>query len=292
MTQPASAGARAVDHALAWIETRLDAPLSLDAIAAEAGLSPYHFSRLFTARLGRSVMAYVRGRKLIAAARRLTADPDLKLVDLALDCGFESQEAFTRAFTRVFGVAPGRFRKGFSAAPIEGQVHMTTPHAPDANVIQTPELVTLEAFTVAGVARRVNEATKASIPDLWPRLIAVLPFEGQTPSWVTYGVEWGADRIEGSFNYMAAVGVKPDAVLPDGFERLDIPAATYVVFRITLAGGAVHPQVKAAMAKIWGELIPASEFKLTGGPDFESYSGNFEPTRPGAVIDYHVPVVV
>lgn len=45
---------------LAWIEERLDEPLTLERIAQHAGLSAYHFSRLFTARMGRSVMAHVR----------------------------------------------------------------------------------------------------------------------------------------------------------------------------------------------------------------------------------------
>lgn len=106
-----------LNELLAWIEARLDEPLTLDAIAAQAGLSPYHFSRLFTARMGRSVMAYARGRRLIRGARRLVAEPDIKLIDLAFDGGFESQEAFTRAFRRLFGVSPGRFRQGFSLHP-------------------------------------------------------------------------------------------------------------------------------------------------------------------------------
>ena len=50
---------------VAWIEKRLDQPLTLDQIAAQAALSPYHFSRVFTARMGRSVMAHVRGRRLV-----------------------------------------------------------------------------------------------------------------------------------------------------------------------------------------------------------------------------------
>ena len=110
---------------VAWIEQQLDDPLTLERIALRAGLSPYHFSRLFTARMGRSVMAHVRGRRLVRGARRLCDEPDLKLVDLAFDCGFESQEAFTRAFKRVFGVSPGRFRSGFAVEPREiGRAHV------------------------------------------------------------------------------------------------------------------------------------------------------------------------
>ena len=235
-------------------------------------------------------MAHVRGRRLVRGARRLCDEPDLKLVDLAFDCGFESQEAFTRAFKRVFGVSPGRFRNGFAVEPIEGQYPMTVPTTPSAPVVRLPELVTMPAFHVAGPARRLDESTKAEIPQLWSALIGALPFKGQVPSWATYGVVSSLDPADGCFQYLAGVGVESGSVPPPGFTTMEIPAATYAVFRITLDGSALHPQVKRAMAGVWGELIPASGLKLAGGPDFELYDGRFDPQKPGSVIDFHVPV--
>ena len=275
---------------VAWIEQQLDQPLTLEQVAAQARLSPYHFSRLFTARMGRSVMAHVRGRRLVRAARRLCREPDLPLVDLAFDCGFESQEAFTRAFKRVFGVSPGRFRSGFAVDPIEGQFPMTLPIAQDTAVIRLPDLVKLPAFRVAGPMRRFDPDTKAEIPQLWSALIGRLPFEGQVESWATYGVVFDVDREEGAFQYIAGVGVEPGCVPPPGFSALEIPAATYAVFRITLNGTALHPQIKQAMAMIWGELLPASGLKVVDGPEFELYDGRFDPQTPGSIIDFHVPV--
>lgn len=277
---------------VAWIEQQLDQPLTLAQIAAQAGLSPYHFSRLFTARMGRSVMAHVRARRLVRGARRLCDEPDLKLVDVAFDCGFESQEAFTRAFKRLFGVSPGQFRGGFAVDPIENQYPMNAPAALTADVVLLPELATLPAFRVAGPARHFDEATKSEIPQLWSALIGALPFAGQLKSWATYGVVSNVDRSEGSFQYMAGVGVEPACVPPPGFATMDIPAASYAVFRITLDGSALHPQVKRAMAAIWGGLIPASGLKVADGPDFELYDGRFDPQTAGAVIDFHVPVEV
>ena len=277
------------EDVVAWIEQQLDQPLTLAQVAARAGLSPFHFSRLFTARMGRSVMAHVRGRRLVRGARRLCGEPDLQLIDLAFDCGFDSQEAFTRAFKRVFGVAPGRFRSGFAVEPIEGQFPMTAPTR-TASVIRLPELATLPAFHVAGPARRFDEATKSEIPQLWSALVGSLPFQGQVRSWATYGVVSGVEAGDGGFQYLAGVGVEPDCVPPPGFSKIEIPAATYAVFRITLDGSALHPQVRQAMAAVWGELLPASGLKVAGGPDFELYDGRFDPLRAGAVIDFHVPV--
>jgi len=274
---------------IAGIEQRLDQRLTLAQVAARAGLSPFHFSRLFTARMGRSVMAHVRARRLVRGARRLCDEPDLQLVDLAFDCGFDSQEAFTRAFKRVFGVSPGRFRSGFAVDPLEGRYPMTVPPQA-ASVVRLPELVTLPTFHVAGPARRFDEATKAEIPQLWGALIRALPFAGQVRSWATYGVVSSVDAGEGGFQYLAGVGVEPDCVPPPGFATMEIRAATYAVFRITLDGSALHPQLRQAMAAVWGELLPASGLTAAGGPDFELYDGRFDPLKPGSVIDLHVPV--
>lgn len=277
-------------HTLNWIEQQLDQPLTLAQIAGQAGLSPYHFSRVFSARMGRSVMAHVRGRRLVRAARRLAEDTETRLVDLALDCGFESQEAFTRAFKRIFGVAPGQFRTGFAVAPIEGQYPMTAPADFSSSVVQLPQLLKLDAFTLAGPMRRFDADTKAEIPQLWSALVGSLPLPGQLPSWATYGAVWGDEREEGSFNYMAGVSVQAGSRLPSGFVELPIPAACYAVFRITLNGAALHPQVKNAMATIWSKLIPESGIRVADSPDFELYDGRFNPNQPGSVIDFHIPV--
>lgn len=278
---------------LDWIERNLDRPLLLEQVARQAGLSPFHLSRLFSARMGRSVMAHVRVRRLLRAAQRLVHDPRQRLVDLALDSGFESQEAFTRAFARLFGVPPGRFRQDSTLAPLEGQDRMTHPMTGDgaAAVALLPGLVALPAFTVGGPTGRFDDASKAGIPQLWAQLASALPLPGQAPDWSSYGVVWNLDREAGAFDYLAGVALRCTGSLPQGFAVLPIPAARYAVFRITLAGGAPHPQIKAAMALIWGELLPGSGLRLAEGPDFERQDGRVDPRQPGAVIDFHIPVL-
>ena len=96
--------------AIGWIKAHLFEPMTVKSIADHAGYSASRFSRGFTRLQGESVMSYVRGRRLEAAMGRLLAEPDLRIVDLAFDSGFDSQEAFTRAFVRAFGHPPGRLR--------------------------------------------------------------------------------------------------------------------------------------------------------------------------------------
>jgi len=270
---------------LAHIEAHLLEPLSVASLAEVAGLSTYHFARSFTARLGESVMGYVRARRLDVAAFRLSSAAPPALIDLAFDCGFESQEAFTRAFKRQFAMPPGQFKRHAMNQPKEQA--MSAPLI-EPRVEQLAGRTHREAFTIAGVRAVFDDQNKSGIPALWPRLVKSLPLAGQVDP-RTYGVCWSADPKEGSINYMAGVEVKGDAALPPGFEKLDIAARDYVVFRISLDGGPLHPQIQAAMPEIWGKRVPQSGLKLARAPDFELYPANFDPMKKG-YLDIYLPV--
>jgi AraC family transcriptional regulator len=277
---------------LATIEAKLFAPLSVAALAQAAGLSPWHFSRAFTARLGESVMGYVRARRLEAAAFRLSAANPPALIDLAFDCGFESQEAFTRAFRRRFGVPPGQFRRSapkhdFGKHDMEENVMSKAAGNPRVTMGDT--LVARDAFTVAGPRAIFDGDNKSGIPALWPRLIKCLPLAGQVDG-RSYGVMAMADKAEGSIAYLAGVEVKGETKLPAGFERVTIPANRYAVFRLDLDGPNLHPQIQAAMPIIWGELIPRAGFRIAQAPDFEAYPDGFNPAQKGAYMEMWIPV--
>src|ERR1700726_2382989 len=98
-----------VGKALWYIETHFAGAISLDDIAAIGGVSRYPMSRAFGYAPGRSVMGYVRGRRLSEAARSL-ADGAPDILTVALDAGYGSHEAFTRAVREQFGVTPEECR--------------------------------------------------------------------------------------------------------------------------------------------------------------------------------------
>src|SRR5690606_34277089 len=97
---------RAIDH----IEANLCGPLDLEAIAKRAGLSKWHFQRVFRAMVGDTVKEYVAKRRLSLAAMALVST-DMRVIDIALAHEFESHEVFSRAFKRAFGMTPSEFRR-------------------------------------------------------------------------------------------------------------------------------------------------------------------------------------
>jgi len=91
------------------VDDRFASDISLDDLAAEACLSPFHFSRLFRKATGLSPHRYVTERRVREAKAKLT-EGRLSLVEIALESGFGSQGSFNRIFRKHTGLTPGRFR--------------------------------------------------------------------------------------------------------------------------------------------------------------------------------------
>ncbi len=100
---------RAVETAL-WIDANSHKPINLEDAAAQAGISPFHFLRLFSRALGVTPHQYLVRSRLRHAARRLTVD-DSPITEIAYDVGFADLSNFVRTFHRAAGVAPLKFRQ-------------------------------------------------------------------------------------------------------------------------------------------------------------------------------------
>jgi len=100
---------RAVDIAL-WMDEHSEEPIDLESTAREAGLSPFHFLRMFSKALGVTPHQYLVRSRLRRAAR-LLADDERSITDVAYDVGFSDLSNFVRTFRRAAGVSPRRFRQ-------------------------------------------------------------------------------------------------------------------------------------------------------------------------------------
>ena len=106
---PARDRRRAVEAAL-WLEQHAHQAVDLDRVSQQAGLSPFHFLRLFARVLGVTPHQYLVRCRLRRAAR-LLADPARSVTDVAFDVGFADLSNFVRTFRRAAGVSPRTFRK-------------------------------------------------------------------------------------------------------------------------------------------------------------------------------------
>ena len=99
-----------LNDVLLHIQENLDAPLTVEALAAVAGFSPFHFHRIFAAYLRETTSDHVRRIRLEWAARRLILSSE-PVTQIALAAGYETPAAFSRAFKKQFQVSPRAFRK-------------------------------------------------------------------------------------------------------------------------------------------------------------------------------------
>ena len=97
-------------RALDFMCANIDQPLTLEAIAAEACVSKFHFTRLFRTRIGRTPMQHLAELRLDAAAQMLVTN-DLPVARVALECGHRNAAHFSDAFRRRFGCSPTRYRR-------------------------------------------------------------------------------------------------------------------------------------------------------------------------------------
>lgn len=109
-SQPAIAHMPAIREAIGYIETNLSEPLDLKSIAAVAGLSPFHFSRVFRTSCGTTVHRFVLERRLELASQ-LLQQGTLSISRIALEAGFSSQSHLTTAFRQRYGATPAAFRQ-------------------------------------------------------------------------------------------------------------------------------------------------------------------------------------
>jgi AraC family transcriptional regulator len=228
-------------------------------------------------------MRYARGRRLSEAARSLAAGaPDILAV--ALDTGYGSHEAFTRAFREQFGVTPEECR----AAGRLDHLKLVDPIRMDKSLLielDEPRIEDGEEFLVAGLGARYTFATNEGIPNQWRRFepyIGNLQYQGGAE---TYGVCCNADN-SGSFEYIAGVKVTEFSDLPEGFATVRISAQHYAIFR--------HPAHVSMLRRthytIWNKWLPASDVKITDGPSFERYSKDFNPMTGTGTIEVWMPV--
>jgi AraC family transcriptional regulator len=272
-----------VGKALWYIESHFASDLTLDEIAAMAGVSRYHMVRAFGEATGLPVMRYVRARRLTEAARVL-ANGAADILTVALDARYGSHEAFTRAFRDQFGLTPEQVR----AQCHLGNIQLVEPIKMEQNLIGTlpaPRFETRKPTLIAGLGERYSCESSKAIPAQWQRFG---PHIGHIPGQVgnaAYGVKYNPDD-EGNFDYLCGVEVKDFTDLPAEFSRVRIPQQRYAVF-----SHHVHiSTIRSIHNTIWSRWLPQSGHEVADAPDFEFYGEDFNPDTGFGTVEIWIPV--
>jgi AraC family transcriptional regulator len=272
-----------VQKALWYVESHSREPFTLEDVASACKVSPFHLTRVFAATMGLSLMRYVRARRMSEAARRLAGGAE-SILGVALDSGYGSHEAFTRAFRDQFALTPEQVRAQghLNNVQLVEAIVMNTAPAPD---LAPPRLETTKPMCFSGLVERYDCQATAGIPDQWQRFA---PYLGTMPKRVgnaAYGVVYNFDS-DSNFDYMCGVEVSDASDLPQGITSLQTPEQTYAVF--------VHKGhisgIRGVISAIWSKGIPESGLKVAESPTLERYGPEFNPMTGLGGFEIWVPI--
>lgn len=136
----------AIDRVTSYIQSHIEDDLLLEALAQQAGFSPYHFHRIFAGIMGETVADYVLRVRMAMAVQRLlhTSDP---VTEIGLAAGYKTPAAFTKAFRLRFGVPPTTFRLMERSAAYALLIQQPSAY-PVAQRLPQPEIRTLPDLRV------------------------------------------------------------------------------------------------------------------------------------------------
>ncbi|HEU5073624.1 MAG TPA: AraC family transcriptional regulator [Polyangiaceae bacterium] len=106
-----------IERSLTFISERLEQPLTVADVARAAGMSEFHFQRVFHDALSESVGQFVTRKRLETAALRLAYEPETPITSIALSSGYSSSSNFSKAFSAFFGCSPTDVRTPAGKVP-------------------------------------------------------------------------------------------------------------------------------------------------------------------------------
>lgn len=284
-----------LEKAVNFIEENLEEEIDVKEIAGTSGYSYFHFTRVFQAVAGQSLGEYLRRRRLARAAAELVTTRRL-ILDIALEYGFESQEAFHRAFQKVYGTSPGVYRHSGILGVVGDQKPLNVSHLKHLREGLTlqPEIRTTGERRVVGIRGRSTLADNR-LPDLWrsfqPRIPEIprkkFPWNAFGICEVDPGFDLNLFSEETESSELVGVEVETFGKLPSGMDTKVIPPGKFAVFTHT---GSIA-KLGITYDYIWGTWVPCSGVEVDQRDDFELYDQRFlGPENEESQMEIWVPV--
>jgi AraC family transcriptional regulator len=267
-----------MNNVMDYIETHLSENIDYDQVAMIACCSTYHFQRMFSFITDVPLSEYIRRRRLTLAAFELQ-NRDSRVIDIALKYGYESPEAFSRAFKKMLGVKPMSARD--KGVPLKAYPRMSFHISIKGDAEMNYKIEEKEVFEMFGVSTEINavdEKPFIEIPAFWEKCISdgtvdrVRKAAGLNENGQIHAVLYNNQGYH--FSYMIGYYL-PQTGLPDGFEKLSVPAQTYAIFSTGLypdGQSGIHDLFK----RIFTEWFPTCNYVHSEGAQFEMtyYRGN------------------
>lgn len=280
-----------LENAIEYIEKHLNEDIGLNDVSRETGYSYYYMTRLFSAVLGESVGHYINRRRLYNASEKLIHSHQ-RVIDIALDSGFKSPEAFSRAFKATFGSSPAEYRK----AGLDLVVHAKKQLVPEDvchianNISHSPEIIEMREKKVAGLRGSTSLFTN-KLPGLWEQFgdIHKELFASARPCVSICETQQTTYTKDGDVSFRVMVGCVVNDLnnLPPVLAVKTLSPGRYAVFTHQ---GAFKNLIKTYQY-IFGTWLPGTKEELDDREDFEVYEREvLSPDDPNNEVKIFIPL--
>ena len=286
-----------VERVVTYLLSHLDEAADLEALAGMAGLSPYHFHRIFRGMVGETPLELLRRLRLERAAFALRTT-STSVTTVAFDAGYETHESFTRAFRTHFGEAPSDFRRNRHARTTlaaasgihhrpDGSISTFTPrdtggHSMDVAIEHMPPL-RLGTVSHRGPYNQIGKAFEKLGQIAGPSGLFGQPGAAMIATYHDDPDATPPDELRSEAGIIVPEGVP----LPAALEEVHIPEGDYAKY--THIGG--FEGLPDAWQRLMGEWVPASGRRLADSPSFEIYRSDMRTTPKEQLrTDIYVPL--
>lgn len=264
-----------IQRGIDYVETHITDKLDFTEVANQAYSSSFHFQRVFSILFGFTLGDYIRMRRLSLAGKEL-AYSNTKILDIAIKYGYDTQESFSRAFTRFHGVSPAQARKG---ANLKSFSRLSVKLILDGGSLMDYRIETMGNFKI--LCKKISippkeELTSAIVSRFWKEcrtdgtisaLSKYIPEKDVFHKCIV-GVSFGKDGDNTNSPYAIGVQYNETPITEKDFQLEEIPAHTYAVFKCV---GTMPEAFNKLYHQIYSEFFPTSSYQPRGGPDFEVY---------------------
>lgn len=277
---------RVLDH----IDQHLDGDLDLETVAGVAAFSKFHFHRQFRATFGVSLHRYVQLARLRQASKALADGQGPSVTDIALDAGYETPDAFARAFRQRLRQSPSSFRKSPDWEPwLRAFGPLNAARSKLMTQTFTPDQISICEVAPTRVAMFEHRGDPATLEVTIQKFIAWRRAAGLTPKTSPTFNIWHTERRPvdpADYRMDLCVGVGADQpIVGEGVREGEIPGGRCAVLRVA---GDTHNLEPAALY-LYRDWLPASGEEMR---DFPIYCQRFFLDAPeqGTAAELFLPL--
>lgn len=283
---------RKMNNAIAYIESNLNGVVDYNEAAKIACCSAYHFQRFFSFIAEIPLSEYIRRRRLTLAAFELQKG-DVKVIDVALKYGYESPEAFTRAFKSIHGVTP-KIAKD-KGSQLRAYPCMSFHISIKGDIEMNYRIEQKESFEMFGVdtdISTVDNQNFISIPKFWETcrsdgtMVRIRKAGNLNENAPLHAAMYNC--TDTSHAYMIGHFI-PASGDPKDFFTLTVPASTWAIFPTEELSMAEAAKQAAIMWKrIFTEWFATSGYELANAPELELH---YKKAENKYITEIWIPIV-